>query len=120
MRTIGSAKARAAKMNPKIFHTYDIRGVYGVDFDDQFARELANKIVTHYGAKTVLIARDGRNSSAGLERLITTGITQAGAQVITIGLSTTPLFYWSVISAKADLGIMITASPTWGHLNRTR
>ena len=101
---------RQAKFNPEIFHRYDIRGAYGVDFDDQFSRELANKIVTHYGSKTVLVARDGRASGAGLERLVNTGITQAGADAISIGISTTPLFYWSVLSAKADLGIMITAS----------
>ena len=29
---------RQAKFNPEIFHRYDIRGAYGVDFDDQFSR----------------------------------------------------------------------------------
>lgn len=110
IRTIRSAKAQAAKMNPDIFRRYDIRGIYGVDFDDQFARELANKAVTHFGAASVLVARDGRVSGEGLERLVTMGVTQAGAQAVSIGLSTTPLFYWSVFAAKADLGIMITAS----------
>jgi phosphomannomutase len=110
LRAVPSARVREGKLNPEIFHAYDIRGVYGTDFDDQFARELANKIVTHYGARTVLIARDGRPSSEGLERLVTNGVTQAGADVVSIGLSTTPLFYFSVIAAQADLGIMITAS----------
>ena len=110
LRAVPSAHSREGKLNPDVFHAYDIRGVYGTDFDDQFARELANKIVTHFGARTVLVARDGRPSSEGLERLVTHGVTQAGADVISIGLSTTPLFYYSVIAAKADLGIMITAS----------
>lgn len=104
------AVQRQAKLNPEIFHRYDIRGVYGVDFDDQFSREFANKIVTHFGSKKVLVARDGRSSGEGLGRLVTTGVTQAGSDVIEIGISTTPLFYWSVLAARADLGIMITAS----------
>jgi len=116
MRTVSSG-SRTEKLNQDIFHRYDIRGVYGVDFDDQFARELANKIVTHFGPTKVLVARDGRASSEGLERLVLTGITQAGSDAISIGLSTTPLFYWSVLAAQADLGIMITASHNPGRYN---
>lgn len=109
-RAVPSAPARGGKLNPEIFHAYDIRGIYGVDFDDTFARELANKAVTHFGAKSVLVARDGRASSESLGRLVVTGVNQAGADAIDIGLSTTPLFYWSVVTAQADLGVMITAS----------
>ncbi|HXV26419.1 MAG TPA: hypothetical protein VD862_00085 [Candidatus Paceibacterota bacterium] len=109
-RAVPGNAARSAKLNRDIFHAYDIRGIYGSDFDDQFAREIANKAVTHFGARTVLVARDGRVSSESLERLVITGVNQAGADAISIGLSTTPLFYWSVVTAQADLGIMITAS----------
>ena len=96
--------------NPEIFKAYDIRGVYGRDFDLGFAFELGNKLGQLFKAKKLVIGEDVRTSSPVLKTELIHGALQAGFELIDIGLATTPLFYYSVNRLKADGGIMITAS----------
>jgi len=93
-----------------IFKAYDIRGEFGVDFDSDFAKQLGEVFVEHLGAKKLVVARDMRESSTDLARDLIDGIVSRGCDVIDIGVSSTPLFYFGVINESADGGIMITAS----------
>lgn len=98
------------KFNPEIFKAYDIRGKYGIEFDDDFAEALGAALVGELGAKKILVARDTRPSSELLAQRVLRGITTAGADAIDIGTASTPLFYFGVIHEKTEAGIMISAS----------
>jgi len=93
-----------------IFKAYDIRGEYGKDFDNEFAKKLGSVLVKYLGAKKIVIARDMRESSGELAKEVIEGITSMGCDVVDIGSTSTPLYYFGVISESADGGIMITAS----------
>lgn len=97
-------------VNPDIFRAYDIRGVFGRDFDANFAEEFGNKIISALDARIVVIGRDSRVSSNEIEKFLLEGVLHAGAHVYEIGICTTPSFYYAVQAKGAGIGIMITAS----------
>jgi len=97
-------------VNPDIFRSYDIRGIYNRDFDASFAEEFGNKVALALQAKTLVIGRDRRVSSDALEKALVQGVILAGVRVLEIGECTTPSFYYSVHAKQSEGGIMITAS----------
>jgi len=99
-----------ANFNSSIFRAYDIRGIYGSDFDDKFAFELGKKIASFLNADKLIVGRDARSSSQKLEENIIKGIRETGTKVISLGLCSTPLFYYAVNLLDGGGGIMITAS----------
>lgn len=94
--------------DPKIFKAYDIRDTYPEPLDEGVAYLLGRAFVTYTGAKRIVVGHDMRTSSEPLKKALFMGITDQGADVIDIGLSSTPLFYFAV--RKHHAGIMITAS----------
>lgn len=96
--------------NPEIFRAYDIRGVYGRDFDDKFAFVLGQAATRYFNAKKMLIARDSRSFSEKLGLALADGANTLGCVVEDIGLSTTPFFNFALKNSKANFGVMITAS----------
>lgn len=98
-------------MNKEIFKSYDIRGVYPADIDAEAAYKIARATVVYTGASSVVVGRDMRVSSPELAEAVIRGVTDQGADVIDIGLCSTPLFYFSVADYDVhDAGIMVTAS----------
>ena len=69
------------------------------------------------GAKEVVVARDMRPSGDAFEPELVRGLTEAGVNVIRIGLATSPLFYFAVHHFKAEGGVMVTASHNPGNYN---
>ncbi len=96
--------------NPEIFRAYDIRGIYGKDFDDDFAFYLGLTLVRYLQRKRFLVAHDNRVFSAGLADNFVKGITNAGGDAEFLGLSTTPLFNFAFKRLDVDGGAIITAS----------
>ena len=101
--------------NDKIFREYDIRGIVGKDFDDDFAFSLGRAFVSllkevNAGAKRVSVGRDARLSSERLAANLISGIVSAGVDVYDIGLCPTPLQYFSLHHLGLDGGIMVTGS----------
>ena len=76
------------------FHAYDIRGVYGVDFDGDTAYKVGYFLPELLSAGKVLVGRDCRVSSDEIHSRLIEGITDAGADVYDIGLATTPMVYF--------------------------
>lgn len=98
-------------MNPSIFKAYDIRGVYPADLDEKTALALGRAVVEFSNAKNVVVGHDCRLSSPALTENLIQGLTRAGATVIDIGLTSTPLFNFTVASeANHDFGVMVSAS----------
>ena len=92
------------------FHAYDIRGVYNVDFDKLTAYKVGYFIPGLLSADKVLVGRDCRVSSPEVHEYLVKGITDAGADVYDIGLSTTPMVYFGTANYGFKASVQITAS----------
>lgn len=93
-----------------IFKAYDIRGLLE-EVTPELARVVGYAVVRQTGAKTVLVGRDMRETSPALLDAVVEGVNAAGARAVTIGMCTTSLFNYSVVSSEdIDGGIMVTAS----------
>lgn len=102
---------------PGIYRSYDIRGVVPDELDATDAEKIGRAFVVHTGAKTVLVARDMRTTGPEMHAALIRGITNQGADVVDVGMATTPLFYYSVWQAKTDGGVMVSASHNPGKYN---
>lgn len=58
----------------------------------------------------IVVGRDGRISGAMVQQLVVNSLTGLGIDVVDLGLSTTPTVEVAVKMAKADGGIILTAS----------
>ena len=92
------------------FHAYDIRGIYGVDWDRETAYKVGYFIPKLLGADKVLLGRDCRVSSDEIHDAVIKGINDAGADVYDIGLSSTPMVYFGTANYGFDASVQITAS----------
>ena len=92
------------------FHAYDIRGVYNVDFDKDIAYKVGYFLPELLSADKVLVGRDARVSSDEIHDYLLKGITDAGADVYDVGLSTTPMVYFGTANYGFKASVQITAS----------
>ena len=92
------------------FHAYDIRGIYNVDFDKNTAYKVGYFIPKLLKTDKVLVGRDCRVSSDEIHEYLLKGITDAGADVYDIGLSTTPMVYFGTANYGFKASVQITAS----------
>lgn len=103
-------------MKPVIFREYDIRGVVGTDFDEDFAYDLGRAYVTFVTERTgkknltFSLGYDARLSSPGIAKALEKGMLESGANVIRLGLITTPISYFSCFTLEIDGGFMVTGS----------
>jgi phosphomannomutase len=97
-------------MNLSCFKAYDIRG----RIPDQLNEDVAYRIGRAYAQllqpKTVVVGQDIRPTSPALTAALIRGLTQGGANVLDIGLCGTEEVYFATSHARADGGIMVTAS----------
>ncbi len=92
------------------FHAYDIRGIYNVDFNKDTVYKVGYFIPKLLKADKVLVGRDCRSSSDEIHEYLIKGITDAGADVYDIGLSTTPMVYFGTANYGFKASVQITAS----------
>lgn len=102
-------------IDDRIFREYDIRGVVGRDFDEDFAFSLGKAFSVllkehNQVAECVSVGRDARLSSEELTAYIIKGIISSGINVYDIGMCPTPLQYFSIHYLDLDGGIMVTGS----------
>ncbi|MBI2669944.1 MAG: hypothetical protein HYX20_02290 [Candidatus Yanofskybacteria bacterium] len=100
----------AVNFNPEIFRAYDIRGIYGRDFDEDFAFKLGQALVKYINKRIFLIGYGSRQFSEKLAQALVKGITSVGADVEFIGLASTPLFNFALKKLGVNGGVMLTAS----------
>lgn len=100
-----------------IFKSYDIRGIYPDQINEEnvipATRAIFKFIQDKFPGKeeiTVVVGRDMRSSSPALFESVTETLVELGAHVIDPGLVSTPTFYYAVFSGDYDAGIQITAS----------
>lgn len=100
-----------------IFKAYDIRGVYGKDINEEIAYKIGRAFVLHVKCKKLIVGKDTRLSTPSLSESLIRGLTDQGADVLDIGLSTTDMFYFVENYTGYEAGIMVTASHNPGQYN---
>ena len=90
----------------KIFREYDIRGVVGEDFDNEFAynlgKALAKKLKENGDNLRFGVGRDCRLSGPELHEQMVKGLTDSGVTAVDCQMGPTPQLYFSV--HHLDLG----------------
>jgi phosphomannomutase len=97
-------------INPAIFKSYDVRGIYPQDFNEEVAYVITQAFAKLYNLKKVVLGRDVRESGESLFNSSLKAFLNAGVDVIDIGVVSTDEFYFAVGSLPVDGGITISAS----------
>lgn len=103
-------------LNKKIFKAYDVRGIYPTDVNIESVTVIARALATLLPSGQVVVARDGRHGGEELTATLEKEIISFGEtlnkkfEIISVGLSTTPMFYFLVNHFGASGGAMVTAS----------
>ncbi|MBU4502016.1 MAG: phosphomannomutase/phosphoglucomutase [Nanoarchaeota archaeon] len=96
-------------MPKDIFREYDIRGLVDKDLTEERV-ELIGKAYGTLVNGNIAVGRDIRTSSEKYSKALIKGLRSTGCNIIDIGISTTPLLYFSIHQYEQDGGIMITGS----------
>ena len=100
-----------------VFKAYDIRGIVPDQLDADLARKIGHAFARELGASRLLVGRDMRTHSPELAAAVVEGIRDAGADVLDIGLASTPMTYYAIGSQDVDGGLCLTASHNTGEYN---
>ncbi len=100
-----------------IFKAYDIRGIYPTEINADVAEAIGRAYIEFTGAKKVAVGRDMRPHSLPLFEGLSRGMLAQGADVIDLGLVSTPMSYFANGTLKVGGSVMITASHNPGEWN---
>ena len=101
---------------PNIFRANDIRGVFGRDFNLNFASGLAAALILALKergagpAPKILAGRDARLAGPALKDALIKALVAEGAEVADAGLAPSPLCWFSLRQEDMDAAISVTAS----------
>ncbi len=100
-----------------IFKSYDIRGIYPEELNEEFAIPITRAIYKLLSDQlsatkplTIAVGRDMRLSSPAIFEAVSKTLVKLGAEVIDLGIVSTPTFYFAVFKYGYDGGLQITAS----------
>ena len=88
-----------------IFKAYDVRGLYPSQLNEDMAYKIGLAAQHIYDDEdralatqpnTIVVSRDMRSHSVPLEEALINGLRDAGFDVLSIGLATTPMNYFAV------------------------
>lgn len=103
-------------INPSIFKAYDIRGIYPKDINENNFADIIKALYVFLSTDTkkrtlkIVLGRDMRLSSPSLFAVAKKSLLEIGAEIIDIGLVSTPTVYSAALQEKSDVGIQISAS----------
>lgn len=100
-------------MKQPIFRASDIRGLYPTEINEVRAVEIGRACAKLFKPGKIVVAHDTRHGSTELAQTFIDGLNQESKdqyEIIFVGLSTTPMFYFLVNELGASGGCMITAS----------
>lgn len=92
------------------FKAYDVRGRLGEELNEEIAYRIGRAFAQHLDARCVVVGGDMRLTSEALKQALARGITDAGADVIDIGMTGTEEVYFAAFHLDVDGGIEVTAS----------
>ncbi len=104
-------------INPHIFKGYDIRAIYPTDINEENIVQIVKAIYAFLRKDkkedeqlTLVVGTDMRTSSPSLTKVAIQTLVDLGANVIDVGIVSTPTFYFSVSHYNYEAGMQITAS----------
>ena len=92
------------------FKAYDVRGELGINLDADIAYRIGRAFAQVRAASQVVVGRDSRASSPELAQALIQGLTDAGCDVLDLGLAGTEEVYFHTGFHDTDGGIEVTAS----------
>lgn len=98
---------------PRLFGTDGIRGVANVDLTPTLAHDLGRAVghlVDGNGGRRVVVGRDTRRSGDMLVAALSAGLASMGADVVDLGVVTTPCLSFVAGGGSFDAGVMVSAS----------
>ena len=102
------------EINQKIFKAYDIRGLYPSEINEETAYLIGRATVDEFSLTTIAIGRDARSHSPALFEAFAKGAMEQGANVIDLGLLTTPMVYfasWNIKEVEAVISLTASHNP---------
>jgi len=97
-------------LDPAVFKAYDVRGIYPAELDEEGAYAIGRAYAERFEPKAVAVGRDMRLSSPSMADALIRGASEAGAEVVEIGMVGTEMLYFAVGELGLDGGVAITAS----------
>ena len=97
-------------LDPRVFKAYDVRGIYGAELDEEGAQAIGRAFVEVFEPKRIAVGHDMRLSSPAMAEAVIAGATEAGAEVLELGLVGTEMVYFAVGELGLDGGVAVTAS----------
>ena len=97
-------------LNPDAFKAYDVRGVYPTELDEEGGYRIGRAFVDQFSPARVAVGHDMRVSSPSMAEAVRRGATDAGAEVLDLGLVGTEMVYFAVGELGLDGGVAVTAS----------
>jgi phosphomannomutase len=97
-------------MNLSAFKAYDIRGRIPDELNPELVYQIGRAYAAFVKPKRVAVGRDIRLTSAEFAKELIRGLTDAGVDVVDIGLCGTEGVYFATFHYQLDGGVMVTAS----------
>ncbi len=97
-------------LNKEIFREYDIRGIADTDLTDENVELITKAYASFMNQDKILIGRDNRKSGKRIRDIVVKTLLSTGIDVIDVGITISPIFYYARILYNIDAAIMITAS----------
>ncbi|MBJ7355400.1 MAG: phosphomannomutase/phosphoglucomutase [Thermoleophilaceae bacterium] len=105
-------------VDQSVFKAYDVRGTYPDQMNEELAYKIGRAITVFLSEESgkpaselsIAVGRDMRLSAPDMMDAYVSGITDGGADVLSIGQVGTEVLYWIVNHRGLDGGAMITAS----------
>lgn len=110
-------------LDPSIFKSYDIRGLYPRQLDESGAAAIARALVEVIGARRMVVGKDVRASGPALAKAAIATLRSCGVEVVDIGTVSTDMFYYAAATLDVDGGFTISASHNpkdWNGFNCSR
>jgi phosphomannomutase len=105
------------------FKAYDVRGIVPDELNPEVAYAIGRAYAHQILPKSVCIGYDIRLSGPEIYQALAKGLTDAGVDVVHLGMIGTEMVYFATASMHLDGGIMITAShnpPEYNGLKMVR
>ena len=109
----GTSAVSGVELPAGIFRAYDVRGVVGDALTADVVYEIGRAVGSEAyekGQQTVIVGRDGRDSSPALCDALCNGLKASGRDVVDLGQVPTPVLYFATHHLGSNSGVMVTGS----------
>jgi phosphomannomutase len=97
-------------LDPKVFKAYDVRGIYPDELDEEGAYAIGRAYAEQFEPRRIAVGWDMRVSSPAMAEAVMRGASDAGVDVLELGMVGTEMLYIAVGDLGLDGGVEVTAS----------